>query len=118
MWKDLQGNQEEVLLPIEKFGGYKTEVKERIEARVRLALRNKMNGEDHLDIYGEFEDERNDKVFARPNDLRENADAAFASRGRGPGRARKKIYIPVIGWKRKKAYRSAPVATQTRMEST
>ena len=45
------GDQEEVL-SIEKFGGYKTELKERIEERERLALRNKVNEEKHLDIYG------------------------------------------------------------------
>ena len=41
IWKGLGGNQEEVL-SIEKFGGYKTEVKERIQERERLALRNKV----------------------------------------------------------------------------
>ena len=35
IWKDLVGYQEEVL-SIEKFGGYKTEVLERIEKRERL----------------------------------------------------------------------------------
>ena len=37
--KDFGENQEEVL-SIEKFGGYKTEVKERIEERESLVLRN------------------------------------------------------------------------------
>ena len=40
------------MLAIEKFGVYKTEVKERIESRERLALRKKMEGEEHLEIYG------------------------------------------------------------------
>ena len=35
IWKDLRGDQEEVL-SIEKFGGYKTEVKGIIEERKRL----------------------------------------------------------------------------------
>ena len=33
IWKDLGGDQEEVLLPTEKFGGYKKEVKERTERK-------------------------------------------------------------------------------------
>ena len=45
---DLRGDQEEVL-SIEKFGGYKTDVKE----RERQALRNKVKEEKHLrDIRG------------------------------------------------------------------
>ena len=51
IWKDLGGDQEEVL-SIENFGGYKTEVKERREERERLALRNKVKEEKHLEICG------------------------------------------------------------------
>ena len=40
IWRGLGGDQE--VLSIEKFGGYKTEVKEIIEERERLALRNKV----------------------------------------------------------------------------
>ena len=40
---------------MEKFGGYKTEVKERIEIRERLALRNKVMEEEHLEICGGLE---------------------------------------------------------------
>ena len=39
IWKDLGGDQEEILY-IEKFGEYKTELNETIEERDRLALRN------------------------------------------------------------------------------
>ena len=49
MW-DL-GDQEEVL-STEKCGGYKPEVKERLEERERQALRNTVKEEKHLDIYG------------------------------------------------------------------
>ena len=38
-------------LSMEKFSGYKTEVKERIEERERPALRNKVKEEKHLEIY-------------------------------------------------------------------
>ena len=51
IWKDLGGDQEEVL-SMEKFGGYKTEGNEIIEERERLALRNKVKEEKHLEIYG------------------------------------------------------------------
>ena len=49
VWKDTGGSQEETL-SIEKFGGYKTELKERVHIRERL--RNKVKKEDLLDIYG------------------------------------------------------------------
>ena len=52
IWEDLGGDQEEVL-SIEEFGGYKTVVKERIEERERLALRKKGEiGEPLRDIRG------------------------------------------------------------------
>ena len=51
IWKDLEGDQEEVL-SLEKFGGYKTKVKERIEERERLAQRNDVKEEKHLEMYG------------------------------------------------------------------
>ena len=35
----------------DKFGGYKTEVKERVEKMERIALRNKAKDEGHLDIH-------------------------------------------------------------------
>ena len=38
-------------MSIEKFWGYKTPLKGRIERRERLALRNKVKEEEHLDIY-------------------------------------------------------------------
>ena len=51
IWKGLGGDQEEIL-SIEKFGGYKTEAKEIIEERERLVLRNKAKGVKHLKKYG------------------------------------------------------------------
>ena len=42
IFKDLGEDQEEVLLSIEKFGGYKTEVKYIMEKKERLALRNRV----------------------------------------------------------------------------
>ena len=51
VWKDIGGNQEEVM-SAGKFGKYKAEVEETIERRERLALRNKVESEKHLEIYG------------------------------------------------------------------
>ena len=48
-WKDIGGSLQEIL-PIEKFAGYKTEVKENVEIRENSALRNKVKGEEHLEI--------------------------------------------------------------------
>ena len=49
--------------------GYKTEVKEKIETRTRIALRNKVKEE-----------------AARPNGLPENAETAISCGGPGPAR--------------------------------
>ena len=46
VWKEIEGNQEEIL-SIEKFAGYKTKLKERIEIRERQALRNNVKEEEH-----------------------------------------------------------------------
>ena len=52
IWKGVGGGQEEVR-STEKFGGYKTEVKEIIEERERQTLRSKVKEEKHLrDIRG------------------------------------------------------------------
>ena len=69
IWKDIGGDQEEVL-STEKFGGYKTEVKERVEERIRLALRNKVKEEKNSgDIRGVERRYWNENVSARPNGL-------------------------------------------------
>ena len=53
VWKDIEGNQEQVL-SIDTSGVYKTTVKEMIERRERLALRAKVKEGEHLrDIRGE-----------------------------------------------------------------
>ena len=45
--KDTGGNQHEIPT-IDKLRGHKTEVKERIKVRERLALRNRVKEEGHL----------------------------------------------------------------------
>ena len=69
-WKDIGGNQEEVM-PAGKFGKYKAEVEERTERRERLALRSMWNRKQTLgDIRGNEERNRNENVITRPNGLR------------------------------------------------
>ena len=92
IWKNL-GDQEEVV-SIEKFGGDKTSLKERIEERERLVgLINKAKKDKHLrDIRG-FEGRYWKKnVFARPNGLREKAETAISRRRPGPTGQKKEIY--------------------------
>ena len=48
---------------MEKFGGYKTEVKEEIEMRERLSLRTKVKEEEHLEIYGGLREEIGIKTY-------------------------------------------------------
>ena len=62
VWKDIGGNQEEIL-SIEKFVGYNTEVKEKIEIRERLALRNKVKEAEHLEIYWGLREEIRMKTY-------------------------------------------------------
>ena len=61
-WKDSRGEQEEVL-SLENFGGYKTEVKEIAEERGRLVLRNKAKEEKHLKIYGGLREDLEIKTY-------------------------------------------------------
>ena len=48
---------------MEKFGGYKTEVKEIIEEREELALTHKVKKEKHLEIYGGLREDIGMKTF-------------------------------------------------------
>ena len=67
------------MLSTEKFGGYKTEVKEQIE---RQALRNKVKEEKHLETYRELrEDIGIETQSERPNGQREKAETAISCRG-------------------------------------
>ena len=47
VWKDIGGNQKEVM-SVENFGRYKAEVEENMERRQRLALRNGVKSEKRL----------------------------------------------------------------------
>ena len=61
VWKDTGGNQEEIL-SIEKFDGYKTEA---IEVRETPALRNKVNKKEHSEIYTGLREEIGRKNYLR-----------------------------------------------------
>ena len=64
-----------------------------IEIREKLALRNKLKGEEHLEIYGEWgkRSDRNENVFAQLNRLRENAEIVICCRGPVPA-GKKQVY--------------------------
>ena len=81
-WKIVGGNQQEIL-SIDKFAGYKAEVKERIEIRERLALRNKVKEEQHIEMYGGLREEIAMKPYVHD---REYAETAVSWRGPGPAR--------------------------------
>ena len=51
------------MLSIEKFAGYKTEVKERPEIGEMLALRNKVKEAEHSEFYGGLRDEMGMKTY-------------------------------------------------------
>ena len=76
---------------MDKFGGHRTEVKERIDIRERLALRNKVKEEEHLEIYGGLREEIGMKTYLHgPIDyIRENAETAISCRGPGPARKKR-----------------------------
>ena len=92
VWKDVRASEEDIL-SIEKFAGYKTKVKKRIEIWERHALRKKVKEEEHLEIYGGVKrGNRNGNVFARPNGLREKAETAISCRGPGPAGKKQEVY--------------------------
>ena len=51
MWKDERGNQEEGGCPQRNLGGSRQNLKERVERRERLALRNKLKSEKDFQRY-------------------------------------------------------------------
>ena len=76
---------------INTFGRCTTGVEEMIKRRERLALRNKVEWEKHLrDIRGVKRRDINQNVFARPNGLRENPEAAISCREPGPARKKRR----------------------------
>ena len=97
----------------DKFGGYKTEVKETIETRDRLAPRNKVKEEEHLrDLLEVKRRHRNENVFARPNGLRESAQTAISCRVPTWTCQKEERGIPLVQRRRKKTHRCVLVAKQ------
>ena len=107
----LGGSQENILqLSMEKSGGYKTEVEERIETRERLALGHKVKEEEHLEIYGGLREDIGVKTYLHgPMDYAKTLKLRFRVRGL-PGRT--KTSKPVVERRRKKMRRCALVAKQ------
>ena len=91
VWKKVGGNQED-MLSMEKFGGYKTEVNELVERGQRLALRKVEGGKHFRDIREVARRNWTENAFAWPNGLRENAETAVSCRGPGPARKKKEVY--------------------------
>ena len=90
VWKDLGGNQEEIL-SIEEFGGFKTKVNERIETQSKASAKKQAEkgGTPTRRVERRY---RNENVFARPNGLRENAETTILSKGPQPSRKKKEVY--------------------------
>ena len=62
VWKYIGGNEADIL-SIEKFGVYKTDVREMIKGWERLPLRNQMKKEEYLEIYGGLREEMRMKTY-------------------------------------------------------
>ena len=107
IWIHLGGDQEEVL-SIEKFAGYKTEVPGITEEREKQALKNKVKEEKNLEIYGGLREDIGIKTYLHgPMDYAKKLTLRFrvgdldlperrkrySSRSGGGGRGYK--YVPV-----------------------
>ena len=64
-------------MSMEMFWGYKAEVKERTERRERLGLQSKVEGEEHLEIYGTLKEEVG-MQFSRPSGPRKSAENSIS----------------------------------------
>ena len=104
----IEGNQDEIL-PMDKFGGYKTQVKETTKTRERLALR-KVEVEEHFEIYWRLRKGSEWNVFLRPIRLRKNAETTISCR---PGLARKKKEVYHQSGGGRNVHRCALVAYQS-----
>ena len=64
------GSQEEEMMSADFFGRYKTEAEERIDKKGKASAKKQGKiGETHRDIRGTKPRDRNENVFARPNEL-------------------------------------------------
>ena len=97
-------------MSIEKFGGYKTKVKERVQQRERLALRNKVKEEKHLEIYGGLRKDIGMKTYLHgPMNFAKKLKLRFRE---GNLDLREGRDIPVLGKRRTWVHMCARVAQQ------
>ena len=88
VWKDIGGNQQEIM-SIEKLRGTRKKLKDRNKGKAS-AKKQGERGVTLRDLRGVGRRNKNENVFARPNGLREKNETAISCRG--PGLARKKKY--------------------------
>ena len=102
--------------PNEKCGGYNTEINERTEERERLALRNKVKGEKHLEIHGGLREDIGMKTYLHdPMDYAKKLKLRFRVAGLDLPERRKRY--TVVGrrrtWLQIRARRSTTIDRKT-----
>ena len=111
VWKDIGGNQEEILqLSIDNFGGYETEVKEKDRNKGKASAKKQGDRGRTLKYVRRVKRRyRNENVLARPKGLRENAETAISCRGPGPPRKKKEVYQYIVERRRKEPHTDVPL---------
>ena len=72
--------------------GVQDRSKRKDRIRERLALRNKVKEEEHLEIYGRLREEIGTKTYLyRPMEICENAETVISCRGPGPTRKKTEV---------------------------
>ena len=87
VWKDIGGNQQEIM-SIEKLRGTRKKLKDRNKGKASAKKQGERGGIVR-DLRGVKRRNRNENVFARPSGL--NTETAIACRGPGPTRKKKEV---------------------------
>ena len=91
VWKEIEGNKNEIM-SIEDVGEYKTKVGDTIELRAMKSLRQKVEEEEHLEIYGGLREGIGMKnILTWPTRLRKKLKITILDRSR-PTRKKEEIY--------------------------
>ena len=92
IWKEIGGNKKEIM-SIEDVGEYKTKVGDMIESRERKSLRQKVDKEEHLKIYGGLREGVRMKTYVHgPIDYAKKHKTAISSRRPRPTRKKEELY--------------------------